>query len=330
MLKFRVLMSFALLIIASCKPITGGKSISGGGGGNLPSSDYLMKMIQGKLDPKTYCEVFIGQDEARNREQNFFTPVIPANGKNEYKEEWSEHIMDKLSSDPRLNKKFLETDDLISDSELNRLGCPGFKYASKKERQMFWALFFAAIAYPESSYNTKTHYREKDGTGSAGLLQIDQGRANAQCRSKTGINYSTSSLKNNPKENLECGLWILYDQFSGVLSANRVTLANGERRNKWLFSPDKSGVSYWSVLRNGRNGQRKLFEHFKVHSIQLPFCKRTSRLEKIEYSDIGEQNPSEAKCESVQNIQRNSPDFDSSAEEDGGNVNNGQSEALMR
>jgi len=318
MLRSQIALILSLFILSSCKiGGPGGKSISGGGGGNLPTSQTIMDMVKAKLDPALYCEVYVGQGDSKNREQKFFTPIIPKNGNNDYKEEWSNHIIDKIDSNPKLKEKFLQTDDLISKKELDRLGCPGFAHASENERKMFWALFFASIAYPESSYNTNSVYRETNNTDSAGLLQIDSARANDQCRDRTGINYTTSSLTGKPKENLECGLWILYDQFDGKLKANRQTV-NGKRRNKWLFPPDNSGVSYWSVLRNGRNGQAKLFKHFKAHSVQLTFCQISDKQGKRNAGKMGEQGATDTECDKLLNSPRGTPEPGTEGTETGG------------
>lgn len=148
----------------------------------------------------------------------------------------------------------------ISNYDLKLLKCTNYNLASPYDKKRFLILYIASIAYAESSLNPYTTYREKDGTLSSGLLQIDLASASRHSLVYTGFQFSQKDLF-NPSLNLMAGLYILKHQLEGGI--------NGER-------PDISGrlftnsSYYWSVLTSKKEMIIKTF--IQNARSNLSFC----------------------------------------------------------
>lgn len=148
----------------------------------------------------------------------------------------------------------------LSDYDLRLLHCHGYKQASLNDRKKFWILYLASIAHAESHLNPNTTFREKDGTLSSGLLQIDVATANRHSLMYTGFVFSQKHLFNTDL-NLMSGLYVLKHQLQGGM--------NGERPDvRGRLFTDRS--YYWSVLTLKREMIIKTFT--SNARINLPFC----------------------------------------------------------
>lgn len=151
-------------------------------------------------------------------------------------------------------------DTEINANDLKMLGCSGYSRSSIFEKKKFWVIFMASIAHAESSLNPRAVYREKDGTLSSGLLQIDVLSANRHTQTYTDYLFSQQDLFNTDL-NLMAGLYIMKHQLEGSINAQRPELIGR------LFT-DRS--YYWSVLTLKRDLIIKSFLHNS--RFNLPFC----------------------------------------------------------
>lgn len=148
----------------------------------------------------------------------------------------------------------------LDDFDLKLLKCNGYENATREERKNFFVLYLASIAYAESRLNPNTTYREKDGTLSTGLLQIDVASANRHASIYTGNKYDQRDMF-NAEMNLISGLYILKHQLDGGL--------NNERKDvQSRLLTDKS--YYWSVLTLKKELIIKTFVENSLKN--LPFC----------------------------------------------------------
>lgn len=148
----------------------------------------------------------------------------------------------------------------LDDFDLKLLKCNGYENATREERKNFFVLYLASIAHAESRLNPNTTYREKDGTLSTGLLQIDVASANRHASIYTGNKYDQRDMF-NAEMNLISGLYILKHQLDGGL--------NNERKDvQSRLLTDKS--YYWSVLTLKKELIIKTFVENSLKN--LPFC----------------------------------------------------------
>ncbi len=148
----------------------------------------------------------------------------------------------------------------VSNYDLKLLKCVNYKEANLYEKKRFWVLFMASIAYAESGLNPNTTFREKDGSLSSGLLQIDVASANRHSLMYTGFYFSQKDLF-NPDLNLMAGLYILKHQLEGGMEGERP-----EIRGR-LFT---NSSYYWSVLTLKKEIIIKTF--VQNARVNLPFC----------------------------------------------------------
>ena len=148
----------------------------------------------------------------------------------------------------------------ISSYDLKLLKCSSYNYASAYEKKRFLILFIASIAHAESNLNPNTTFREKDGTLSSGLLQIDLASANRHSLIYTGFQFTQRDLF-NPDLNLMAGLYILKHQLEGGMNGERP-----EIRGR-LFT---NSSYYWSVLTLKKEMIIKTFT--QNARANLPFC----------------------------------------------------------
>lgn len=148
----------------------------------------------------------------------------------------------------------------LSNRDLKFLKCEGYETASISERKRFWATFIASIAHAESGLNPMTTYREKDGTLSSGLLQIDLASANRHSRSYTGYTFTQRDLF-NPALNLMAGLYVMKHQLEGGIFYERPEI-------KGRLFTERS--YYWSVLTLKRELILKTFNKNALEN--LKFC----------------------------------------------------------
>lgn len=174
-----------------------------------------------------------------------------------WKPVYSKSILRYLETKPELS---ILLDSDLSSSDLSRLGCEGYKSAGLNEKRRFWVTFMASIAHVESGLNPETTYREKDGTLSSGLLQIDVASANRHASSYTGRRFNQADVI-NPDLNLMAGLYVMKHQLEGGINGERSDIKNR------LFT---NANYYWSVL---TRRQEKIIETFKRNAkTNLPFC----------------------------------------------------------
>lgn len=148
----------------------------------------------------------------------------------------------------------------LNPRDLRLLKCEGYKEASVLERKRFWVTFMASIAHAESGLNPMTTYREKDGTLSSGLLQIDLASANRHSTAYTGYKFIQKDLFNTDL-NLMAGLYVMKHQLEGGIFDERPDI-------KGRLFTDRS--YYWSVLTLKRELIIKTFT--KNAQSNLSFC----------------------------------------------------------
>jgi hypothetical protein len=169
--------------------------------------------------------------------------------------------------DASISKYLLERSELstiltteIKSSDLKLLRCLNYNQSNTEEKIKFWTLYLASIAYAESNLNPNTTFREKDGTLSSGLLQIDLASANRHSAAYTGYIFSQKDLFNQDL-NLMAGLYILKNQLAGGIFSERPDIKSR------LFTDNSY---YWSVLTLKREMIIKTFT--KNALANLPFC----------------------------------------------------------
>ncbi len=230
---------------------------------------YLDKKELSKVKPKIIAPKPQVQkpDEPLCNEVDEFSlklPRIKKAYKRQWKEQWSYDILKSFESG--LLNDLITKDDLILEDDLNEINCAGFKFAVKEERKLFWISMLAAIAYEESGYDPEEDYHEKNGTISAGLLQIDQFAANDHCSRYTGKAYDSLHMY-RPNLNLECGLYIMKHQLNGGIRGGI------QKIKKHIFTKQ---FYYWSVLKTSK--KEKVKKHFIDNASTFGFCKRDKPL----------------------------------------------------
>lgn len=118
--------------------------------------------------------------------------------------------------------------------------CPNWKKFTDEQKRHFWTWTFASIAWVESTCKPGAKNRQgTDGTA-AGLLQMNETRANRHWR---GPNCKARNIY--PVEtNLKCGLDIMHELLAG---------SAGEYKSTGALWGKKSN-SYWEKLRHADGG----------------------------------------------------------------------------
>jgi hypothetical protein len=278
-----------LLLLNSCNEGGLGGGVVNPGAASVPSSRQVVDEIL-KTDPPTvnYC----GHLYVDTNNEAFY-PVAAPQSKGNWPQDLSRTTMKEIE-EKDLN--YLLTDkamDAISERDLKDLECEGLRTATVRERKIFWTMFMASIAVPESHYNSKSVYRERikrrTYSTARGLLQIGNDDVKRhRCVSTTGKKPNM----HNDKDNVRCGLKIMRWQL--------------ETAKLSLFD-DTKGRSYWSVLRKrnkyGRTKHKTVQNVFKGHLHEMPFCSSEHKL-KIG-SKYGERTFTKEKdCSKVSKISR--------------------------
>lgn len=273
-MKILLLGLIVLSIVACENPFKKKQVGGGGGGGSIPSSeeinDYLNDQMQSEI-PK--CSNLSIDEQLSIRK----FPIIKTNGRNSWPDSYSEAIgeqFDKPYMRPLREQK-------LKESDLATLDCKGYNYATPEEKKKFWAIYMSAIAYPESSLDTRETFKEPapDNTISAGLLQIDWESANRWCGDlrkdlgmSPGQDFTTNQML-DPKINLQCGMIMMQRSTTGVIKKEQGRFFQSRPDLKGSLFSDQRW--YWKVLESGK--RYKVINWFKVHAKrQLPFCERTS------------------------------------------------------
>lgn len=183
---------------------------------------------------------------------------------NQWKNEWTEAVLDELKKDEfRMGESAL-LNIKIDEEDLNELECIGYNKASLDEKSDFWVVFFSALARAESAFNEKAQSRMSRGHKSFGLLQLAKSTAKSQC----GITPPESNVL-NPIDNLRCGIKLMSWQLQGAPLSSGKTLRSDLKENifgKYMFQ--------WGPLRqNDHRGRGLLTNWFKSHLDQLKFCR---------------------------------------------------------
>ncbi len=233
-------------------------------------SDYVESSpeIEGEPGGTEVCQGILVDEKGKE----LVMPKISPKG---WKDEWSKKVVSVLETKKEISDSMLKDSDLINKKSLSKLGCNGYKFATPNERKRFWITFIAAMTYAESGLNAKTTYKEKNGTTSAGLLQIDYHNANAYCSEARSMGRKfTHKDMLDADLNLECGIHILQQQ----LTARRPRAIRKQGKGNLFVERSWGDSSNWSVLKLGLGGNTKVINQFKKHLPQLPFCSRTEAL----------------------------------------------------
>lgn len=194
------------------------------------------------------------EETAKNELKLSFKTASP---KNSWKVTYSQSILRYMENEEELSTL---VDTSLNPLDLRLLKCQGYNYASINDKKKFWVTFMASIAHAESSLNPMTTYREKDGTLSSGLLQIDVSAANRHAGPYTGRRFTQADMF-NPDLNLMAGLFIMKHQLEGSHNSKRPELVGR------LFTDSHY---YWSVLTSKRE---LIIKTFTLNSLtNLPFC----------------------------------------------------------
>ncbi len=213
----------------------------------------LSFMSCGKDTPSTSEEVRIIEGDLKAITMSFPYETQKYNWKSWY----GESIFRYLNERGELSS-IIDTE--INNYDLKLLKCTSYNSANSYEKKRFWVLFIASIAHAESGLNPNTTFREKDGTLSSGLLQIDVASANRHSSRYTGFTFSQKDLF-DPDKNLMAGLYILKHQIDGGIFGERPDI------RARLFTQSSY---YWSVLTLKKELIIKTFT--KNALINLPFC----------------------------------------------------------
>jgi hypothetical protein len=164
--------------------------------------------------------------------------------------EWSRFaisVVEKVAPELLLERNFPRVD-------MEKL-CPGIVSSNRDEQKVFWALFLASIAYPESGFNSKSRFREPPPLSkwSEGLLQLsvdDYVSHGKYC------NFAKNPERIlSPFENIRCAAVILKNQIV-------------QRKTLWPGT-----YYYWSVLTSKKSAiVRKVFRENAPRV--LPLCGR--------------------------------------------------------
>lgn len=209
----------------------------------------------GSIDP------IAGQQEQVEEGQQEESKDLKLHFQHENRYRWAAHFGESLF-------RYLERPELtiiyeteLSLRDLRLLKCEGYRMATVLQRKKFWVTFMASIAHAESGLNPLTTYREKDGTLSSGLLQIDVASANRHSTPYTGYRFTQNDLFNTDL-NLMAGLYVMKHQLEGGMFSERPEI-------KGRLFTDRS--YYWSVLTLKRELIIKTFTKNAVGN--LSFCK---------------------------------------------------------
>ncbi len=188
----------------------------------------------------------------------------------------------------------------LSDEDLEKLGCPGYKYASSEQRKLFWPYLLAALAKKESNYRPSTNYAEcSNGTtwdpSSQTSKQAAELKGASSCWVSSGLFQLTRSTVENspyscsfkkegwdavldPEDNIKCALKVLNQQI----------------KTCGLFC--KTSKAYFGPLKRDADSQ-DIQQHFKtMASSNLGLCK----LQAPQDTDKIGQVQLETKCSRIQ------------------------------
>src|SRR3989344_3521494 len=167
---------------------------------------------------------------------------------------WNYYIANSISDNSPL---------LITDLNDAKLVCPRFNTLSNKEKRIFWAYFFQALAGSESNLNLVSYNPSDAGGGSWGLLQVsypDKDRYGCNFNANADNTKDTKDLSRtifDPKNNLECGVKIM---------EKRLALIGNN-----FFTNGNAASGYWRDLDRRSAGYKERFS--KHMASNLPsFC----------------------------------------------------------
>lgn len=221
---------------------------------------FLVSCGGGDGTPVTSADPILS-DAGQTAEQKEEEKDLKLNFQVEHRYRWAFHYtrgIFRYLERPELN--ILLTTEL-NGKDLKLLKCENYNSASMSERRRFWVVFIASIAHAESGLNPMTTYREKDGTLSSGLLQIDLASANRHSKPYTGYNFTQRDLF-NPDLNLMAGLYVMKHQLEGGMFFERPDI-------KGRLFTERS--YYWSVLTFKRELILKTFNKNALENLE--FCR---------------------------------------------------------
>lgn len=177
---------------------------------------------------------------------------------NQWNKAWTTGLFDELSSE-----QYSILDRELDQKDLDSLHCPDYNFATDEEKKDFWLVFFSALARSESGLNEKAKSPRMRGHRSYGLLQIAPDTAEKKCEL-----YLLNEQILDGESNLRCGVTLIDWQLSGA------PLKNGKKARpdleNQLFGKK---ILLWGPLRkNDKLGRKRLYDWFKLHLDQLPFC----------------------------------------------------------
>lgn len=119
-------------------------------------------------------------------------------------------------------------------SDMNHF-CPNYKTLSYDEKETFWSHLVANISRYESSFNTRTSFKENNGNQSRGLLQISYRSIGTPYKRNGCDVIKTNDDLFSAEKNLKCGFAIMSTLMK---QSGTISLKN-------------SGAGrYWSTLRD--------------------------------------------------------------------------------
>lgn len=266
-MKVQLTLLFFLVTLSSCRQMQNGGE--GGGGGSVPSAEEMNAYLnQSTVSELPRCSNLSVDEHLEQREH----PLIIPSGRNQWPDKYSAAIAEQYDKDymrPLRERK-------IKESDLEKIGCPGYNYATREEKKKFWILWMSSIAKPESNFNSATTYNETDGTVSRGLLSIDVKAGNIWCKDlkrDMKVEQFDAQDMHTPKTNLQCGLIMMQTQLLGAPLKNKggnLYQSRSDLEGSLFAAP----AWYWSVLAANKK-RLEVIDWFKVHARrQLPFCSR--------------------------------------------------------
>jgi hypothetical protein len=271
-------------------------SVGGGGGGagySYPWAECSKGQVNDCLN-RVMKPIGMCNGETLDRDDSIV--IVPASSGRKFKKEWMTGLWGDLDFSPA--NKLIEWDSKLRDSDLEKLGCTGYKHPNRTraEKKLFWIFFMAALTRQESGFDPSTRVAHEDSNG---LLQIDYSNGIAH-----GCSWSSTnrSVVFNPRENLRCGAKILanqaYKSSCGILCSK---------------SHIGSRNVYFGPLANSTGGnQKNVISDFKRHALrQIPWCNPKNN---SNFGSVGQKVQKEG-CNHVSNEARNiERDFEQSNE----------------
>ncbi len=166
----------------------------------------------------------------------------------------------------------------LSDIDLEKLGCPGYRTATPEQRKLFWPYFLAALAKKESNYRSTTDYPEcSNGTTWNPETQTASQAAHTKgarsCWISSGLFQLTrSTVENRPYSCSfkESGWRAVHDPEDNIKCALKVL--NQQIKSCGLFC--KTSKAYFGPLKRDGDSE-KIQAHFRALALNhLPFCQR--------------------------------------------------------